>query len=172
MSLYPCRKSPIGANMQFQSPQRIRIMQNIHPFRSSATLAVAVLMSACVAGTNTIRISSDPSGADVMSNGVSVGKTPVSVPSKFVFLSGDTTKLILYKEGYQSVERTVTNAELYERWKKSDCAGGSEYGGGYTYPIHIRLEPKSGTTRNSPQVIYRDRRVVVPVPVEKKPDWR
>ena len=142
-------------------------MQNIHLFRTSAAFAVAVLMSAC-AGTNALRVTSDPSGAVVVANGVSIGKTPVTVPQKWAGLGGDAVKLVLYKEGYQSMEKTVSNAELAGRWLKGDKAAGSEYGLGATFPIHIRLEPKSGSAASSPRVIIQH----VPVPVEKKPDWR
>ena len=151
------------------------ILPNIRFLRSSAALAAAmllpVLLNSC-AGTDTIRITSDPSGADVMANGVSVGKTPVSIPRKWAGFGtvGDSTKLVLYRQGYQTTERTINNDEWWNQFWSGGLAGGSEHGFGHTYAVHMRLEPKAGSATPSPQIIYRDRHV--PVPVPQKPDWR
>jgi len=109
---------------------------------------VALLgITGCWGGTNTVRISSIPSGASLYVNGEHAGETPKSVPSKWWcniigVRWGDALRIVLSKDGYQTFERTIPHSELDHRYWSGDCAHGSEFGWGATFGYTFHLVAK------------------------------
>ena len=106
----------------------------------------------CIAGVDTICISSTPEGADLYVNSQYTGTTPTCFPSKWtrwliIFPTGDTNVIKITKEGYKPYLRTIPFSEIDHRHATGNCKSGSKYGLGYTYPFDFKLElDESATT--------------------------
>ena len=92
-------------------------------------------------GTNTIKVATAPAGARLTVNGQYVGLTPKAVPQQWAFWWGDSTSLLIEKEGYRSVEKTIQHKELSDRYWRGDKSDTSEFGLGCTYVYTFILDP-------------------------------
>ena len=108
-------------------------------------LLIVLCLALVGCGSNTVRVITVPSHAKVTANGQYAGVSPVSLNQKWWGMGGwgDTLHLVVEKEGYYTVRRTVSQGQLNERFWSGDYQGGSETGYGSTYVITISLEEKS-----------------------------
>jgi hypothetical protein len=98
-------------------------------------------MTAC-AGTHSVQIETQPPGAKLHVNDKYAGVTPTHVPWAWNGLTGETLKVTLSKEGYQTRKETITGVELNKAWYAGHgSALTSEYGFGNTYILSYPLEP-------------------------------
>jgi len=82
--------------------------------RSLSLFVIIIFFTQC---STTVRITSDPAGAQVYINEKSVGKTPIEISkSDFVFTS---YRIRLTLEGYRTIY-----SELDKEFKPCACAGG------------------------------------------------
>lgn len=80
-------------------------MKKIFLFAVSSMLLVVSGCATIIDGeSQQVSFNSNPDGATVLVNGVAVGKTPVS----YLMKRGDGNIVTVKKDGYKSVERTLT----------------------------------------------------------------
>jgi len=109
-------------------------------------LTLAAGLAAC-SGVNTIRVVSEPPGAQLTVNGKAMGPTPQEVPQKWwwwppFFVTGDPLEIMLAKPGYAPVKDDITYADVHMRWMVFDREKGSRFGQGNTFTYKFQLPPK------------------------------
>ena len=109
-------------------------------------LIVLCLTLVGCAGANTVRVITVPPRAKVTANGQYAGLSPVSLNQKWwgFGAAGDALHLVIEKDGYYAVRRTISHSQLNERFWSGDYRGGSETGYGNTFIITIPLEKEGG----------------------------
>jgi hypothetical protein len=109
------------------------------------TVLVLILLIAGCSGVDTLRITSTPTQAKIYLNGEYHAKTPCSVPADWYNIlgiyTGDRVNLIVEKEGYKTIEKSIPASERKVRTKKGDVVKGSEFGTGSTFVYTFILEP-------------------------------
>ncbi len=106
--------------------------------RFFSLMLVIILLAGC--GAHNLKITSDPSGADVYANNSYIGRTPCDVPANWNYLWSDTVTLKIQKKGYAPYFMNITTEELRIKKKNKELTSGSKFGKGDTYPFEFKLE--------------------------------
>lgn len=106
----------------------------------SITLLI-ILLAGC-SGTNSLKISTIPSGAKIYANDSYIGTSPCNVPSKWNVLWSDTVRLNIKKDGYADESLNITTEEIRIMKKNEEYEDDSEFGTGNTFPFTFKLQKK------------------------------
>ena len=131
-------------------------------------LPAAAILAACV-GTNSVQIETQPPAAKLYVNDKYVGMTPQHVPYNFNNWVGETIKVTMVKDGYQTRKETITDKELNQATAAGHWGAlNSEYGWGNSYTISYPLE-SVGSAAPAPAPVVRPAKAPAPAPVARKP---
>jgi hypothetical protein len=110
-------------------------------FTRLCLLPAAAFLTAC-AGAHSIQLDTQPTGARVYVNDKYVGLTPTHFPLSHNGVVGETLRVKIAKEGYQTRNETIADADLVKVWNAGHASAlSSEYGFGNSYTISYPLEP-------------------------------
>jgi hypothetical protein len=106
-------------------------------------LAFVVFLPGCGTAYNTVRIKTEPAGAQLYVNDKYVGLTPQEVKETqpFPYTTGENLRLKFTKDGYQTKEETILFSDMAARYWAGDFQAGSKYGSGQTWNYSYVLAP-------------------------------